>query len=198
MQYNDRSGARALTIGAVVGALVAGAAVGVLTAPESGARTRRRLRRGLADLSGPGLRDRWHDLSSELEQRRHRRERDALVQRLEARIAALEEQLEGEAAAEPDDEIELEEDQEEDQEEESGGGGGGSALGLAAGALLTWFLTSDKAAPARQRAREVAGQARERAGDQWARFRQRRGGYRREGNRIVPEATAGTGGQAFQ
>jgi hypothetical protein len=185
MQYDNQGGARALTVGAIVGALVAGAAVGVLTAPESGAGTRRRIRRGLSDLSGPGLRDRWHDLSLGLERRRHRHERNALVERLEARIEALEEQLE-EAAAEP--EVELEED-----EEEASGGGGGSMLGLAAGALLTWFLSSDKAAPARRRAREVAGEARERASDEWTRFKQRRAGYRREGDRIVPEAAAGTG-----
>ena len=175
MQYNGRGGARALTVGAVLGALVAGAAVGVLTAPESGAGTRRRLRRGLADLSGPRLRDRWEDLSAGLERRRERHEHDALVERLEARIDALEEQLAEQAADE--------------EEVELGGGVGrhsGSVLSLAAGALLTWFLSSDKAGPARQRAREVAGQARERAGDEWERFKQRRGPYARFGDRIVP------------
>jgi hypothetical protein len=189
MQYNDRGSTHALTIGAVVGALVAGAAVGVLTAPESGAGTRRRLRRGLADLSGPRLRDRWEGLSAGLERRRKRHERDALVQQLEARIEALEEQLAQQESDEEDVEI----------EEEASGSPAGSALGLAAGALLTWFLSSDTAGPARQRAREVAGQARERAGDEWERFKQRRGAHRRTGDRIVPEPAAGTGGgQAFQ
>jgi hypothetical protein len=191
MQYNDRGGARALTIGAVVGALLAGAAVGVLTAPESGAGTRRRIRRGLVDLGGPGLRDRWHDLSTGFEQRRRRRERDSLVERLESRIDALEQRLE----EEPDEsEIAVET---EEAEEESGGTAG-SLLGLAASALLTWFLASDKAAPARERAREVAGKARKRAGSEWERFKERRGPYRKMGDRIVPEAATGQGGEAFQ
>jgi hypothetical protein len=186
MQYNGRGGARALTVGAVIGALVAGAAVGVLTAPESGAGTRRRLRRGLADLSGPRLRDRWEDLSAGLERRRERHERDALVERLEARIDALEEQLAEPAADE--EEVEL--------VEESGHSG--SVLSLVAGALFTWFLSSDKAAPARQRAREVAGQARERAGDEWERFKQRRGSYARFGDRIVKEPAPKSGEHQYQ
>jgi gas vesicle protein len=189
MQYKDRGGnVGALTIGAVVGALIAGAAVGVLTAPESGAGTRRRLRRGIADLSGARLRDHWDDLSTGLQRRRERREQEALVERLEARIDELEERLaEESAAAEEDVEV-----------EEPSRGGTGSALGLAAGALLTWFLSSDQAEPARRRAKEVAGQARERAGDEWERFKKKRGAYRKSGDRIVPENAAGAGGPAYQ
>jgi hypothetical protein len=181
MQYNNHGGARALTIGAVLGALVAGAAVGVLTAPESGAGTRRRLRRGLADLSPPRLRDRWGDLSAGLERRRERRDHEALVEQLEARIEALEEQL-ADQAEEEEEEIEI---------VEESGGHSGSVLSLAAGALLSWFLSSDRAGPARRRAREVAGQARERAGNEWERFKQRRGPYARFGDKIVPEAPTG-------
>jgi gas vesicle protein len=184
MQYNDRGGVGAITIGAVLGALVAGAAVGVLTAPESGAGTRRRLRRGIADLSGARLRDHWDDLSTGLERRRERREQAAVVERLEARIDELQEQLAEQAAAE---EVEI---------EETSGGGSASALGLAAGALLTWFLSSDQAEPARRRAREVAGQARERAGDEWERFKKKRGANRKTGDRIVPEGAAGAAGAA--
>ncbi len=187
MRFNDQGGARALTIGAVLGALVAGATVGVLAAPESGAGTRRRIRRGLADLGGHGLRDRWGDLSAGLERRRQRRERNALVERLEARIDALEERLDEEA-----NEPELDEEVEEIEEEESSGHAG-SVLGLAAGALLTWFLASDKAAPARERAREVAGRAKERAEDEWDRFKQRRGPYSRLGDKIVPEGAGNSG-----
>jgi gas vesicle protein len=192
MQFNDRGGTRALTIGAVLGALVAGAAVGVLTAPESGAGTRRRLRRGIADISGPRLRDRWGDLSAGFERRRERHERDALVERLESRIDALEEHLEEAEveAAELDDELE--------PEEAESAGHSGSALGLAAAALLTWFISSEKAAPARERAREAAGKARDRAGDEWQRFKQHRAGYRRTGDRIVPEGAAASGEPKFQ
>ncbi len=193
MQFNDRGGgARALTIGAVLGALVAGAAVGVLAAPESGARTRRRLRRGVADLGGQGFRDRWDELSAGLERRRARRERDALIERLEARIDELEERLQEQETAEAEVEEELEE------EATAPGGRSGSLLGLAAGALITWLLASDKAAPARERAREVAGKARERAGDEWERFKQRRGPYARFGDRIVPEPAKPPGEQQFQ
>ncbi|MGH7515917.1 MAG: hypothetical protein ACREOC_00395 [Gemmatimonadales bacterium] len=192
MQNNDRGGARALTIGAVLGALVAGAAVGVLTAPESGAGTRRRLRRGLADISGPRLRDRWGDLSAGFEHRRQRHERDALVERLEARIDALEERLEEEEVEEAELEDELE------PEEGKSAGHSGSALGLAAAALLTWFLSSEKAAPARERAREAAGKARDRAGSEWERFKHRRGAHSRLGDKIVPEGAGSKGEQPFQ
>ena len=191
MQYDDRGGggARALAIGAVVGALVAGAAVGVLTAPDSGAYTRRRLRRGLADLGGRSLSDRWDDLSTGLARRRERHEQDALVRRLEERIESLESQLADAEAKE----AELEE---EVEEEEQSGSSFGSTLGLAAGALLSWFLSSEAAAPARERAREVADRARERAGDEWERFKQRRGRFRRNGDQVVPEGTPGE--QVFQ
>ncbi|MGH7630156.1 MAG: hypothetical protein ACREOF_12410, partial [Gemmatimonadales bacterium] len=136
--------------------------------------------------------DRWDDLSAGLERRRQRREREALVDRLEARIDALEERLKQEEA----EEAEIEEEPEE--EEATSGGGAGSLLGLAAGALLTWFLASDKAAPARERAREVAGRAKERAGDEWERFKQRRGPYSRLGDTIVPEGAGNSGEQKVQ
>jgi gas vesicle protein len=193
MQYNDRGGTSALAIGAVVGALVAGAAVGVLTAPESGAYTRRRIRRGLADLGGTSLRDRWGDLSAGISRRREQREHSALVRRLEARVAQLEEQL---AAREEQEEGEEQEEQEE--QEERSGSAAGSVLSPASSALLTWFLTSDSAEPARKRAREVAGRAKVRAGDEWERFKAKRGPYRRQGDRIVPEAATGTSGEVYQ
>jgi gas vesicle protein len=189
MQYEDRGGsaARTLAIGAVVGALLAGAAVGVLAAPESGAYTRRRIRRGLEDLGGRSLSDRWDDLSTGLSRRRERRERTALIRQLEERVETLESQL-AEAEAK---EAELEE----EVEEEQSGSTFGSTLGLAAAALLSWFLSSEAAAPARERAaeraREVAERAREKAGEEWDKFRQRRKGSRRNGDSIVPETVPG-------
>ena len=192
MQYEDRGGVSALAIGAVVGALLAGAAVGVLAAPESGAYTRRRIRRGLEDLGGRSLSDRWDGLSTGLARRRERHERNALISRLEERVETLEAQL-AEAEAK---EAELEE----EVEEEQSGSSFGSPLGLAAGALLSWFLSSEAAAPARERAteraREVADRAREKAGEEWEKFRQRRKGYRRNGDQIVPDTTPGE--QVFQ
>ena len=192
MQYDNRSGAGALTVGAVVGALVAGAAVGLLAAPDSGAGTRRRLRRGIADLSGHTLREHWDDLSAGLERRRIRRAHKAEVGELEARIEELEARIEEDEAAR---EAEL---AEESDEEEESSHGLGSVLGLAAGAFLTWFLSSEQAAPARERAREAAGKAKDRATDEWERFKERRGGYRRTGTRMAPEGTTATGGQAYQ
>ena len=192
MQYNNRGGAGAMTIGAVVGALVAGAAVGLLAAPDSGAGTRRRIRRGLADLGGHTLREHWDDLSTGLERRRTRRAHDAEVERLQARIEELEAQIEEDEAAEAELAEELA-----DEAEESGHGLG-SVLGLAAGAFLTWFLSSEQAGPARDRAREAAEKAKDRATDEWERFKERRGGYRKTGNRMTPESTPGAGGQAFQ
>jgi gas vesicle protein len=205
MQYNNRGRPSALTLGAVIGALVAGAAAGLLAAPDSGAGTRRRLRRGLADLSGHTLREHWDDVSAGLERRRVRRAHHAAVERLEERIEELEARL---AESEAAHEAEIAEGVEEEEAEPSGHAMG-SALGLAAGALLTWFLSSDQAAPARERAREAAGKvgerareaagkARERAADEWERFKERRGAYKRTGNRMTPEAPASTGGQGSE
>jgi gas vesicle protein len=179
-------------VGAVVGALIAGAAVGLLAAPDSGAGTRRRLRRGIADLSGHTLREHWDDLSAGLERRRTRRAHKAEVDQLEARIEELEARIEEDEAAR---EAEL---TDEIDEEEESSHGLGSALGLAAGAFLTWFLSSEQAAPARERAREAAGKAKDRATDEWERFKERRGGYRRTGHRVTPEGTGTTAGQAYQ
>jgi hypothetical protein len=192
VQYNDKGGVSTLAIGAVVGALLAGAAVGVLAAPEAGAYTRRRIRRGLEDLGGRSLSDRWGDLSTGLARRRERRDRTALIRQLEERVETLEAQL-AEAEAK---EAELEEEVEEEQSSSSFG----STLGLAAGALLSWFLSSEAAAPARERAaeraRDVADRARERAGEEWEKFRQKRKGFRRNGDSIVPETA--TGEQVYQ
>ncbi len=193
MQYNDQRGRPgALAVGAVVGALLAGAAVGVLAAPESGAGTRRRIRRGVADLGGYRLRDRWDDLSTGFEQRRRGHKRDALVERLEARIEAMEERL-AEIEAEPDVELDPEE-----EVEHASGSSAGSVLGLAASALLTWLLASDKAAPAREKARDVAGRAREQATTQWEKFKEKRGAYQRTGDHVTPEGAGRAGGQGYQ
>ena len=61
---------------------------------------------------------------------------------------------------------------EEDEEEDSGALG--AVLAIAAGVAATYFLTSDRAAPARTRVRETAETVRREATNRWERYQQQR------------------------
>lgn len=148
--------------GAAVGSLLLatalGVGIGMLAAPETGTKTRRRLRRRLETLGA--------DLGEGLEgvQELGGRARD----RMRERLAALRQR-----------QRELEEDffedEDEEQEEDEGTGAASTLLALAAGAAATYFLASERAAPARTRVRETAETVRRKAADRWERYQQSRG-----------------------
>jgi gas vesicle protein len=175
-------GARAATAaGLVLAAAVTGLAVGLLMAPEAGEETRERLRRrwrsGLDDLS-EGLGRRARTL---------RDEGSGTLRRLEKRMNKLEDRLESardaaiDAVEEPLERL------------RSGRRTNGAAplLGLATGAALAWFLSSERTADARAQVRDAAEKARRRATDEWERF-QERGGFSRR------RETAPNGGTAAE
>ena len=171
-EYEEGPGRRRRS-GAGVGTILLVAAVGVgiglLSAPDTGTKTRRRLRRRIAALG--------NDLNEGIEgvQEFGGRTRD----RVKERVAALRARQQ-----------ELEEDLfEDDDDEDEGSTALGTALAVAAGAAATYFLASERAGPARTRVRETADTVRRQATDRWERFQQNRtnglGRTEREGAETV-------------
>jgi hypothetical protein len=62
----------------------------------------------------------------------------------------------------------------EEEEEEDGSGAFGAVIALAAGVAATYFLTSDRAGPARSRVRETAESVRRQATGRWEQYQQHR------------------------
>jgi hypothetical protein len=88
----------------------------------------------------------------------------------------------------------LEEDLLEDEDEDAAEGGSGplgTVLAIAAGAAATYFLASERAAPARSRVRETADTVRRKATDRWERFQQSRGNGFGRSEGAGPETTGG-------
>jgi hypothetical protein len=144
-----------LGVGAVVLATALGVGIGLLAAPETGTKTRRRLRQRISELGT--------DLGEGLEgvQEFGGRAKD----RMRARLEQL-------RAREADLEEELTDEEEEDEESRALG----TILAVAAGVAATYFFSAERAAPARARARDAADTVRRRATDRWERFQQRTGG----------------------
>ncbi len=143
-------------VGTVVLATVLGVGIGMLAAPDTGLKTRRRLRRRLSEL-GEGLEDGIGEI-----QERGGRAREVVRDRLaraKQRGAEAWEDLEGRFA---------------EDEEDEGSGALSTALAIAAGVAATYFLTSDRAAPARSRVRQTAETVRREATDRWERYQSRR------------------------
>lgn len=151
-----------LGLGSIVLATALGVGIGMLAAPDTGTVTRRRLRRRMSELGT--------DLEEGLEgvQEYGGRARERMRARLE-RLRAREAELDDEG------------DDEEDEESRALG----TILAMAAGVAATYFFSSDRAAPARARARDAADTVRRRAGDaadtvrrrasdRWERFQQQR------------------------
>jgi hypothetical protein len=67
------------------------------------------------------------------------------------------------------------------EEDEEDSGALGAVLALAAGVAATYFLTSERAAPARSRVRETAETVRREATNRWEHFQQQRQGGRSNG-----------------
>jgi gas vesicle protein len=137
--------------GAIALAAAVGLGVGLLAAPQAGGRTRDQLRRRIASL-GQNLGESFEELEE-----RSRPARRKLRKRAERAREDLEDRL---------DRLEHR-----DDHHPSG------LMGLvtfAAGLAATYFLTSDRAAPIRAKAREAATKLRDRATDRWDRFQERR------------------------
>jgi hypothetical protein len=145
-------------LGSIVLATAIGVGIGMLAAPDAGPKTRRRLRRRITEI-GEGLGDGFEEMQ-ERGGRARERVRDRLAQARKRGAEAwedLEERFSGE-----------------EEEEDEGSSALSAALAIAAGVAATYFLTSDRAAPARTRVRETAETVRREATDRWQRYQTRR------------------------
>ena len=155
----DRGGGR---LGTMLLATVLGVGVGLLAAPQPGARTRSALRKRLAAVG--------EDIGEELEhlEERSRPLRHAVRDRAEdlrrRGRKKYEEALE-----------EFEDLEDEVEEEDEGSGVLATVLTVGAGLAAAYLLTSDRAAPARERVREAAATVRDEAESRWSKFQRRRG-----------------------
>jgi len=169
--FGERRGT-ATGLGTIFLATALGVGIGLLAAPDTGVRTRRRLRKRLETLGedfGGGLEE-MQGLSG----RARERMRERLARMRKRGAEALED---------------LEERWHRDEEEEEDSGALGAALALAAGVAATYFLTSERAAPARSRVRETAESVRREATSRWEHFQQQRQAGRSNGQPGAPGET---------
>ena len=161
--------------GSLLMAALVGVGIGLLAAPQPGAKTRKVLARRLAALGedvGEGL-DEVQDAGSKARKRvkrrlaRLREEAGQEWQRIPERVSKARNRFR---------------DEEHDDEEEEESGSFGKVVALAAGLAATYFMTSDRTATARNRVQETAADVGRRATDRWDRFQ--RGGTQgmREGS----------------
>jgi hypothetical protein len=166
--------------GALLISALLGVGIGLLAAPQPGTRTRKLLLKRLAALGedvGEGLED-----VQEVSSKARKRVKQRLAKlRSEAEDVEAPERWSRARRSSRDDEIG------EDDEESSPFG---KLFMLAAGLAATYFMTSERTAPARTRVQETASDVGRRATDQWDRFQ--RGGIRgwREGNESRSETRA--------
>ncbi len=179
----DRGGRGGAGAGALFIAALIGVGVGLLAAPQPGAKTRKLLLKRLAALSegvGDGLED-VQDVSSKAGKRVKQRlaklrdEAGDEWEDVEERWVKAKNRLRN---------LELTE-----QEDSSSFG---KLVALAAGLAATYFMTSERTATARGRVQETAADVGRRATDQWDRFQ--RGGFRprRESNESRSETRTGS------
>jgi gas vesicle protein len=173
-ESGGRRGRRGGAAGALVLAAAIGVGVGLLAAPQAGTKTRKVLRKRLTAL-GEELGEGYEE-AQELSGRARRRLREG-AGRLKEGAGRLRERAErlrarGQDALEDveDDLEDAEEDMEDELDEDEGSGRVGTFLALAAGLAAAFLITSDRAAPARERIRDAADAVRERAGEQWERY----------------------------
>jgi len=148
---------RGAGVGTIFLATALGVGIGLLAAPDAGLKTRRRLRKRFETLSGDlgeGLEE-MQGLSGRARERMRER-----LSRMKKRGEDTWEDLESRWHGE--------------EEEEDDSGAFGAVLALAAGVAATYFLTSDRAGPARSRVRETADSVRRRATDRWEQYQQHR------------------------
>ena len=164
-RFESRGGRGA---GSLLMAALLGVGIGLLAAPQPGAKTRKLLAKRLAALGedmGEGL-DEVQEVGSKARKR------------VKRRLAQLREEAGEEWQRVPDRlsraRNRFRDAEEEEEEEESGSFG--KVLALAAGLAATYFMTSDRTATARTRVQETAADVGRRATDQWDRFQ--RGGIK--------------------
>ena len=153
----DRGGSH---LGTMLLATVLGVGVGLLAAPQPGAKTRSALRKRLAAVG--------EDIGEEIDhlEERSRPLRHAVRDRAE--------DLRRKGRKKYDETLE---DLEDDIEEEDEGSGVlATVLTVGAGLVAAYLLTSDRAAPARERVREAAATVRDEAEARWSKFQERRRG----------------------
>jgi gas vesicle protein len=154
--FGDRQ-TRSGGVGTILLATALGVGIGLLAAPDTGIKTRRRLRKRLETLGG--------DLGEGLEEMQGLSGRAR--ERMRERLASMRKR--GESALE-----DLEGRWHGEEEEEEDSGALSAVLAVAAGIAATYFLTSDRAGPARSRVRETAETMRRKATDRWEQFQQHR------------------------
>jgi gas vesicle protein len=164
-------------------ATLLGVGVGLLAAPQPGSDTRRVLRKRLAALG--------EDLGEELEglEEKSRPARRAMRKRAEE--LRRRGRKKWEAAMEELDHLDA--DVEDEADEDGGHGVLGTFLTLGAGIAAAYLLTSERAAPARERVREAAATVRDEAEARWDQFQRRRGNGQpttESGTRIDPADSA--------
>jgi len=149
-------------LGTMLLATVVGVGVGLLAAPQPGAKTRSALRKRLAAVG--------EDIGEEIDhlEERSRPLRHAVRDRAE--------ELRRKGRKKYEETLEELEDLEDDIEEEDEGSGVlVTVLTVGAGLAAAYLLTSDRAAPARERVREAAATVRDEAEARWSKFQRRRG-----------------------
>jgi gas vesicle protein len=159
-------------VGSLFLATVLGVGVGMLAAPQPGTDSRRALRRRMAALG-----DDFGEELEELEERGGRarkavRNRAAELKRRGRK--RYEEAMESLADLDEGD-VELEDESEEDEDADEGSSALPTVLAVAAGlAAAAYLLTSERAAPTRERMREAAATVKDEAEARWDNFQRRR------------------------
>jgi gas vesicle protein len=159
-------------VGSLFLATVLGVGVGMLAAPQPGTDTRRALRRRMAALG-----DDFGDELEELEERGARarkavRNRAAEIKRRGRK--RYEEATESLADLDEGDDEAVDE-SEEDEDVDEGSSALPTVLAVAAGlAAAAYLLTSERAAPTRERMREAAATVKDEAEARWDNFQRRR------------------------
>lgn len=174
------TGDRGLGIGPGIGTALlmtaCGIGLGMLTAPDAGRQTRKRLRKGLSTLGGE-VADRWEDMHDRYGEMRTAGMRAGKKARKNARKRYAQWRENTEDRVETA-QSRLSDLQDRYRERPNSGTGGflTMALGIAAGAGIAYFMMADEAAPARSKVQEMATGLREQATERWDEFR--RGGSR--------------------
>ena len=164
------------TAGSLLVATALGVGIGLLAAPQPGVKTRKLLRKRIAELGeslGEGLED-AQEVGG-----RARRQVSERVGRIRKRagngLDDLRERWDELVEEEEDDSSPL-----------------GTILAVALGVAATFFLTSERAGPAREKVREAAVNVRDRASDRWDRYQQERRSNGQDGSSREPRAESGT------